>query len=330
VKSPLHQIAKIWLSRLVWLLVVIPLLVALLHLQTGIRHERMDPFTLADGRVITEAWRSVWDPTRALAQLKEFPGELIQGKVLYKSSPHDRGSSFLPMLKQGWFYSFELYAVSVGVGALLGVLIGVLVALRGRLLRGASITVSVLGLSMPDFFVVMSLQFLSSWFWRHYDLKPFLVLADPNILKGWVVPVIGMTLFPIGYMARLTASAMDDVMQEEYIRTARSKGLRESAVVLGHALRNAIPRMLAGLPTLLNVTLSSLVVVERFTVWPGISKWFVPMRPSPGFEDQLFGATPAVASVAVMLLILWFVLFDGLAHTIRIIYSPKQPEVVRA
>jgi ABC-type dipeptide/oligopeptide/nickel transport system permease component len=327
-KSPLHQISKIWLSRFLWLLVVVPLLVVALHIQTGVRWEKMEPFTTPDGRLITNAYKSVYDPTQALVQLRQFPADLLQGKILYKNSPNSIGSPFLPRLKEGWSYSFRLYAVSVGAGGLLGVLVGVLVSLRGRVLRGTSVTVSVLGLSMPDFFVVMSLQFLSSWFWVHYDLKPFLVIADPNVLKGWVVPLVGMTLFPMGYMARLTASAMEDVMQEEYIRTARSKGLHEGKVILGHALRNAIPRMLAGLPTLLNVTLSSLVVVERFTVWPGISKWFVPQQP---FADgQVWGVTPAIASLAVMLLILWFVLFDGLAHTIRIIYSPKQPEVVRA
>lgn len=327
-KSPLHQIGKIWLSRFLWLLVVVPLLVVSLHIQTGVRWEKSEPFTLPDGRLITNAVHRVYDPTQALVQLRQFPTDLLQGKVLYKKSPNDKGEPFLPRLKEGWSYSFRLYAVSVGVGGLLGVLLGVLVVLRGRVIRGASVTVSVLGLSMPDFFVVMSLQFLSSWFWVHYDLKPFLVIADPNILKGWIVPLVGMTLFPLGYMARLTASAMEDVMQEEYIRTARSKGLHEAKVILGHALRNAIPRMLAGLPTLLNVTLSSLVVVERFTVWPGISKWFVPQQPF--MEGQIWGVTPAISSIAVMVLILWFVVFDGLAHTIRIIYSPKQPEVARA
>lgn len=327
-KSPLHQVGKVWLSRFLWLLVVVPLLVTALHIQTGVRWEKSEPFTLPDGRVMTNAYHSVFDPTQALVQLRQFPADLLQGKILYKNSPNSIGSPFLPRLKEGWSYSFRLYAVSVGVGSVLGVLVGVLVALRGRVLKGASLTVSVLGLSMPDFFLVMSLQFLSSWFWLHFDLKPFLVIADPNVLKGWVVPLAGMAFFPLGYMARLTASAMDDVMKEEYIRTARSKGLHEVKVILGHALRNAIPRILAGLPTLLNVTLSSLVVVERFTVWPGISKWFVPQQ--PWTDGLVWGVTPAIASIAVMLLLLWFILFDGLAHTIRIIYSPKQPEVARA
>ncbi|HWI65028.1 MAG TPA: ABC transporter permease subunit, partial [Symbiobacteriaceae bacterium] len=259
--TPLQQIVRLWVSRLLWFTVVVAGLTFLLHLPAGITIRETGQ--RVEGLRIVRTYEREYHFDQAMAELRRYPADLLDGNILYKESAVSKGFDFLPVLRHDWLNSFKLYAAAVGSGAVVGVLVGLLVALRGRLLKSVSITLSVFSLSLPDFFVVLSLQFVSIFFWTRYEIKPFLVLAEPDSLKGWAIPLIVMALLPLGYMARLTASAMDDVMREDYIRTARSKGLHEGQVITGHAFRNAMPRVLAGLPALLNVTLSSLLVVER-------------------------------------------------------------------
>jgi ABC-type dipeptide/oligopeptide/nickel transport system permease component len=237
-------------------------------------------------------------------------------------------------LTASWKESFALFAASVTAGGLTGLLIGTLVALRRRLPDLISVAVAVAGLSLPDFFLVLVGQFISIWTWMHWNAKPWLVLAQPDSLKGWLLPLLVMSLMPMGYMARLTASAMDEVMQEEFIRTARGKGLPEVRVIFDHAFRNALPRILSGLPSLFNLSLSSLPVVERMTNWPGISQWlvinFTPL-PAGDLGQVPIGVTPAIVATAGIIFIAWFMLFDGMAHTVRIATVPRavRQEVVR-
>ncbi|MGE5674144.1 MAG: ABC transporter permease subunit [Mycobacterium leprae] len=212
---------------------------------------------------------------------------------------------FLPLLKDGWLASLELFAVAVVLSALLGVAVGAVVALRGRLFHNTVLGLAVLALCLADFFVVVLLQFAVPWIYRHTGIQVAYVLAGPGSFKGWVMPVIGLCLAPAAYGAQLTINALDEVMREEYIRTARSKGVPERLVVMKHAFKNVALRLLAGYPPILNVVLTSAIVVERMTVWPGLTKWFF------GYGDMPM-ATVAVCYVA------WYLVLDGLAASARV------------
>jgi ABC-type dipeptide/oligopeptide/nickel transport system permease component len=136
--------------------------------------------------------------------------------------------------------------------------------------------------------------------------RPWYVLADTFTPRAALLPMIALTLVPLGLLARLTAAVLDEVMASDYVRTARSKGVPEWRVILGHALKNAMPRILAGFPGALSLTVSSMLVVERLTNWPGIVKWVVPnfYREPDGIMKGLWsGPTPQVVAIVILLLV---------------------------
>lgn len=237
---------------------------------------------------------------------------------------------FLPMLKEAWGNSLLIFGLAVLIGTAVGLLAGSVYAFRNRWLRSGSLGLSVLGLSVPEFLIVILGQYVAVWSYGQWGWKPWTVLADPATPGGWRLPVLVLALAPMGYMARLTAAALDEIMQEDYIRTARSKGLPEFSVVAGHAFRNALPRIMAGLPSMLQMTLAGLAVVELVTNWPGIAKWLM-SETSISFTTQgavTQGVGPAHVSTAAILFVGWFVLLDGLARTAAILVT-RGGEVAR-
>jgi oligopeptide transport system permease protein len=93
--------------------------------------------------------------------------------------------------------------------------------------------------------------------------------------RHYILPVACLSFRPIAYIARLTRSSMLDVMQQDYIRTARAKGVLEFFVVVKHGLRNAVLPVVTYVGTLVAVLLTGSFIVERLYAIPGIGKYFV-------------------------------------------------------
>jgi len=101
---------------------------------------------------------------------------------------------------------------------------------------------------------------------------PFWTVAG---LQCLIMPVITTGIRSAGSLARLTRSAMLDVLREDYIRTARSKGLGERAVIYKHALRNAFIPVITVLGLQLGALLSGAVIAETVFAWPGVGRYMV-------------------------------------------------------
>lgn len=265
-----------------------------------------------------------YDVRQYRSALSTYWNELRTGTILLKPrtvagatsmmlNPRDRMPLF-EVLRPAWKNSLMLYCAAVGAGLGVGVLMGSLVTLRRRQWRSLSMGFSVFGLALPDFGLVLGGQFLTLWASRTMGVKLWPILSAPGTERGWLLPLLVLALPPAAYAARLTAGALDDIMQEDYIRTARSKGLHEAQVIIGHAMRNAVPRILSGLPVMLGVVLSSLPVVELMTNWPCLSKWMV------GVSEE------STATVAVLFLT-WGVGIDALANTLHAIVALPGEEV---
>ena len=93
--------------------------------------------------------------------------------------------------------------------------------------------------------------------------------------KHYILPVTCLSFSPIAYIARMTRSSMLEVMQQDYIRTARAKGVAERMVILKHGLRNAILPVVTYLGTLIANLLTGSFIVERLFAIPGLGKYFV-------------------------------------------------------
>jgi peptide/nickel transport system permease protein len=195
----------------------------------------------------------------------------------------------------------------------LGIPTGIVAAARHRtLVDYGSIFVAALGQSVPNFWLGIMLILL---FGVALGWLPTSGYKGPNYL---VLPATTLAAYPIALVARLTRSSMLEVLTKEYIRTARSKGLRERAVVIQHALKNAAIPVVTILGLQIGVLLGGAVVTESVFAWPGLGKLAV---------DSIFQRDFPVIQAILMLSAAVFIvinLFVDLTYTVldpRIRYS---------
>jgi peptide/nickel transport system permease protein len=166
--------------------------------------------------------------------------------------------------------SAGLLLVSMGLATALGVPLGIALAMARRK-GGASLVLplSILGVSTPSFLLAM--LFWAINFGLHRKLG---IPALPPTGFGWdlhlVMPALVLAARPLAQIAQVTYVSLSEVLGEDYIRTARSKGLHWRTVLNRHALRNVLIPILTTLGTSLRFSLASLPVVEYFFLWPGV------------------------------------------------------------
>lgn len=162
----------------------------------------------------------------------------------------------------------SLVALALTVG--FGVPLGILAAARHRsALDYGGMFLAALGQSLPNFWLGIMLILL---FGVALGWLPTSDYRGPSYL---VLPAVTLAAFPTALVARLTRSSMLEVLGREYVRTAHSKGLRDSAVIVGHALKNAAIPVVTILGLQIGVLLSGAVITESVFSWPGIGKLVV-------------------------------------------------------
>ena len=176
----------------------------------------------------------------------------------------------------------EMFPVSAKVGALaltwavlVGVPLGCLAAFkRGKLTDSILRVVCTLGISMPSFVVASVL--LVTLAGGMAALKIFPTIFDPALgWKTYVLPCFSLGFYPMCYTARQTRSAMLDSLNQEYIKTARAKGLKNVKIIFKHALRNALIPVITYLGPQVAFTLCGGFVVESVYSIPGLGRYFV-------------------------------------------------------
>lgn len=151
-----------------------------------------------------------------------------------------------------------------------GLIMGLLAAVfRGRILDRAIMFVSTLGMAMPSFFLAMILQLI---FGLHLRLLPISGLKTAN---SYILPTISLGMIYGASIARLTRTNMLDALNQDYIRTARAKGVRERKIVFLHGFKNAAVPILTYLGTLIKNILGGSVLVETVFAINGIGTLLV-------------------------------------------------------
>jgi oligopeptide transport system permease protein len=195
----------------------------------------------------------------------------------------------------------DLFPVSLRIGALamtlavaVGLPLGVLAAVRYRSIADrAALVISVLGVSVPSFVVgpILIWVFALSLAW-----------LPPGGIDSWqhhILPALTLSLFPMALLARATRSSLIEVLQADYVRTARSKGLHEALVIRRHALRNSlIPVITIGGILLAEVLVGSFYVETVFAV-PGIGSQFVKSVTSRDYP-LMMGVTLLMTTVVTL------------------------------
>ncbi len=207
-------------------------------------------------------------------QLMKYLGNLLKG---------DFGVS-LKMQKNRAVTSIiaEMFPVSARIGALaltwavlVGVPLGCLAAFkRGKFTDSVLRVICTLGISMPSFVVASVL--LVAFAGGLAVLKIFPTIFDPALgWRSYVLPCFSLGFYPMCYTARQTRSAMLDSLNQEYIKTARAKGLKNVKIIFKHALRNALIPVITYLGPQVAFTLCGGFVVESVFSIPGLGRYFV-------------------------------------------------------
>ena len=166
--------------------------------------------------------------------------------------------------------SAGLLLLALGVALLVGLPLGVAAALAKRKISSSIIMViSTLGISTPSFLFAMFLWVVNIWVHRTFD-----VTVLPSAGFGWdahlIMPALVLAMRPLAQIAQVTYVSMRDVLKQDYIRTALSKGLSWRLVRNVHALPNILIPTLSTLGSSLRFSLASLPIVELFFDWPGV------------------------------------------------------------
>ena len=171
--------------------------------------------------------------------------------------------------------SLELAILGVLFSIALGMPLGLISAVKHD--TGAdqlSRLVAVLGISIPNFWLaILMLTFLALWFnWNPPVYYKSLFESPLENLQQMLIPMVTLGMFQMALVARMTRSSLLEVLRQDYIRTARSKGLSEQMVIYRHALKNALIPVVTVVGLNFGVLLGGIVVIEQITGVPGVGR----------------------------------------------------------
>jgi len=132
-----------------------------------------------------------------------------------------------------------------------------------------TMTIAVLGISIPSFILATFMQYLLA---MKLDLFP---VARWGTFSQTVLPALSLAALPMAFIARLTRSNMIEVFQQDYVQTAKSKGLNSFQIVTRHVIRNALLPVVTFLGPLAAAILTGSFAVEKIFGIPGLGQWFV-------------------------------------------------------
>ncbi|WP_223068456.1 ABC transporter permease [Paenibacillus caui] len=174
------------------------------------------------------------------------------------------------MIDRGFPVSFQLGIVSLLLAIITGIGLGTIAALRQNgLIDYVAMVLAVIGIAVPSFIIAPLLIKYVAVEWK------LLPVATWGSWKHVVLPAIALSTGPIATIARLTRANLIEVLTQDYIETARAKGLSPATIVFKHALRNAVLPVVTLLGTLLANVLTGSFVIEKIFAIPGMGKYFV-------------------------------------------------------
>ena len=176
----------------------------------------------------------------------------------------------IDILTSSFAVTAKLAGIAYVLAVVLGVFVGVVAAVnRGRWLDSLLMTISVFGISAPAFWIAIILQIVIC---LQLNLLP---LSGINSFASFILPGIALGTRYAASIARITRTSMLEVLSQDYIRTAQAKGLKQRAVIIKHALRNALIPIITIAGTDLGNILTGSVLVESVFSIPGIGKILV-------------------------------------------------------
>ena len=186
------------------------------------------------------------------------------GRSLLTGVPvaQDLGTRFL--------LTFRLAIMALLIESFLGITVGVIAAVkRGSIWDSMTMSTAVLGMSLPSFWLAIFLMWIFGYALGWFPISGY---------SGWwslVLPAFTLGILSAAYIARVTRSSLLDVLDQDYIRTARSKGLGERTVLFKHVLRNALIPIITMIGLDLGYLLGGAIITETVFALPGVGRFVV-------------------------------------------------------
>lgn len=208
-------------------------------------------------------------------QALRWYGNLLQGDLghsyLLNMSVTDAVLERLPV-------TLSLAGLALVLAVVLGVLLGVLAAIRhDSWVDQGTMSVALIGLSVPDFWLGLIMISVFSVGLAWFPTGGYVPFSEDAL--GWArsmaLPSLALAFTQMGVIARMTRSSMLEVMGQDYIRTARAKGMRRHTVVFKHALRNALMPVITVIGVMTGVLLGGAVVIEFVFSLPGVGRLII-------------------------------------------------------
>lgn len=269
----------VWAYMARRVIMLVPLLIGLSIIMFALIHAApgdpviamMGPTAAANPQYVEQTRENLGLDDPLPVQYVRWVGNLVQGD--FGTAYTFNNKSVLSLIGERFWSTIELQAIALFLGLVIAIPIGILSAIKQYSAIDNVVTVgSFLGVAIPNFWLALLLQV---WIGVKLGWLPVLssnqARADfPDRLRYFVLPVIVLTLPNIAYFARFMRSSMLEVINQEYVTVARAKGLSGSAVLYGHALRNALIPMITVVGLQLPRIIGGAVIIEQIFAWPGL------------------------------------------------------------
>ena len=218
----------------------------------------------------------------------------IVTKFDFGPSLKQRGRQVIDVILDGMRTSAKLGLIAAFSAAAVGIFLGAVAALRrNTVLDKVIMVITTAFVSMPSFI-------MGSFLLIVFSVKLGWLPANGATAAGLILPVITLALYPMSYITRLTRSSMLDVLGQDYIRTAKAKGVSGRKIIFGHALKNSLIPVITYFGPMLAFIVTGSMVVEQIFAVPGIGRQFVSSITNRDYT-MIMGTTIFLASLIVIM-----------------------------
>ena len=203
-----------------------------------------------------------------LEQYFTYLGDIVL-RFDFGPSLKQRGRQVIDIIADGMKVSAKLGLIAAFGALVVGIVLGAVAALqRNKVIDKVIMVITTAFVSMPSFIAGALLLTI-------FAVSLHLLPANGAQKNGLILPVVALGLYPMAYITRLTRSSMLDVLGQDYIRTARAKGVPGFKVIFGHALKNSLIPVITYFGPMLAYIVTGSIVVEQIFAVPGIGRAFV-------------------------------------------------------
>ena len=195
-----------------------------------------------------------------------YLSDLLHGD--FGPSIKKKGHQVIDLILEGFKVSAKNGLCAAGIAIVLGLTLGAIAAVfHDKWIDKLIMVVSTAFVAMPSFVIATILLLI-------FCISLKVLPANGSMDGGLILPIVSLALYPMSYITRLTRSSMLDVLGQDYIRTARAKGVSGAKVIFKHSLKNAVTPVITYVGPMIAFILTGSLVVEKIFAVPGLGDYF--------------------------------------------------------